>query len=157
MCIVIDMNVFPNVFYAKNPEHAEYVPVHRLITEGKGFMVMGGTHYMEELKAAGKYLALVAELSKKGRVKQLIASEVDKHEQKVKRILQGSHCDDCHLIAIVRASGCRLICSNDKRADKYLKSKKCYLAKQKIPNIYRKRIHRHLLTDENIPPISNSL
>lgn len=155
MCIVIDLNVFAPVFNPQHLEHSEYIHVNHWITKGKGFIVFGGTHYLKELKAISRYLSFITELSRRGRVRKLVDELVDKEEQQVEALLKGSACDDCHLIAILRTSGCRLICSNDKRADKYLKDRRCYLPGQKVPQIYRRRAHKHLLCDRNIRDIQN--
>ena len=155
MCIVIDMNVFSSIFSPQHLEPAEYIDVYNWITKGKGFIVFGGTHYLKELKAIKSYLSLVTELSRKGRTRILADNLVDKEEDYLNSLLKGSSCDDCHLIAIIRVSRCRLICSNDKRADKYLKDRKYYLKGQKIPHIYRKKSHKHLLCDNNICDIKN--
>ena len=42
----------------------------------------------------------------------------------VEKAIADKDCDDHHIIAIVRISGCRLICSNDKRADRYIKDRR---------------------------------
>lgn len=155
MCIVIDMNVLPIILNAKHNDHNKYIDVHKWVTRGKGFIVFGGTHYINELRALGSYLGIISELQRKGRTRRLIDELVDKEELRVARLLKGSGCDDCHLIAIIRTSGCRLICSNDKRADKYLKNPKYYLKRQKPPHIYRDKTHKHLLCDKNICDIKN--
>lgn len=155
MCIVIDMNVLPSILNAKAVDHYKYIDVYKWVFEGKGFIVFGGTHYIRELRALGSYLGIISELQRKGRTRRVIDELVDKEEVRVAKLLKGSGCDDCHLIAIIRTSGCRLICSNDKRADKYLKSRKCYLKGQRPPHIYRDKNHKHLLCDKNICAIKN--
>jgi hypothetical protein len=127
MCVVIDMNVLCCVFQASNPQHQDFSPVKIWVTQGNGFIVFGGTHYKEELRKAKSYFGLFLELSKQGKVKQVNHELVDEHERQVEAILGHPDCDDAHLIAIIRVSGCRLICSNDRRADKHLKNRKCYL------------------------------
>ena len=87
---------------------------------------------MDELRQAKAYYGVMAELSRKGRVKKVRDDIVDREYTLVEALLQRSKCDDCHLIAIIRVSGCRLICSNDHRADEYLKNPRCY-AKGEAP------------------------
>lgn len=155
MCIVIDINVFPIVFDSRHKEHSKFIDVYRWITTGRGFIVFGGTHYLNELKGVCSYLRFITELERSGRTRRLIDNLVDKEERLVEKLVSSSSCDDCHLIAIIRVSGCRLICSNDRRADKYLKNGKYYLKGQKVPHIYRDNTHKRLLCNENICHIKN--
>lgn len=155
MCIVIDINVFGCVFNPKDSQHAEYLPVKKWVTEGEGFLVIGGTRYLTELQNARKYFGVMVELSRKGRVKKVRCDLVDKDHSEVETLLRGSKCDDCHLIAIIRVSRCRVICSNDRRADEYLKNPKCYPKGQKPPSIYRYKAHQPLLCRKNIVHIQH--
>lgn len=155
MCIVIDINVFPIVFDSRHKEHSKFIDLFRWITTGRGFIVFGGTHYLKELKGIRSYLRFITELDRSGRTRRLIDELVDKEEKLVQKIINSNDCDDCHLIAIVRVSGCRLICSNDRRADKYLKNGKYYPKQQKAPHIYRDNSHKRLLCNKNICDIKN--
>lgn len=157
MCIVIDTNVFGSVFDPNNAQHLEYHPVNKWVTEREGFMVLGGTRYIEELRQAKWYLGVLTELSRKGRVKRVRDDIVDRDYVVVEELLKGSRCDDCHLIAVIRVSGCRLICSNDRRADQYLKNPKLYPKAKglKPPSIYRYKKHSSLLCRKNIVSIRN--
>jgi hypothetical protein len=155
MCLVVDANVFSAVFNADASGHAEFAPVLAWVTTGPGFLVYGGTKYNSELSKAKHYLGIFIELRKKGRAKEVKRSLVDAHERVVKKIVNSSKCDDFHIIAIFRVSGCRLFCSNDQRADCYIKNPKLYLKRQKPPLIYRARAHKRLLNANNIVEIKN--
>ena len=155
MCIVIDTNVFSSVFHDTSPDHQEYKPVKDWITTGRGFLVYGGSKYKKELKNARKYLAIFGELQKQGKVKQVDHSLVDQHQRKVERIICDKNCDDTHLIAIFRVSSCCLLCSNDKRGDRFIKNRSLYLQHQKPPSIYRSKKHRRLLCDRHIVNIQH--
>lgn len=154
MCIVIDTNVLSCVFSLDSCYHKEYQSVYMWIINGEGFIVCGGTTYWNEIKKARKYLGVLAELKKKGKLKDIKQEVVDNQQTMVKGILP-SDCDDSHLIAIFRASGCRLLCSNDHRVDIYIKNKKYYLKKQRLPKIYRNKKHAHLLCKKNIVTLQN--
>jgi len=154
MCIVIDANVFGSVFSSKACDHAEYKPVKDWVTEGKGFIVYGGTKYNNELRRATQYLGIFVELRKKGRVKKIADDLVDQDQAVVEASVRGTEggtdFDDGHIVAIFRVSGCRLLCSNDARLDRYIKNRSLYLRKQRPPSIYRGKKHRRLLCDKNI-------
>ena len=155
MCLVVDANVFSSVFKPDSCNHAEFADVLRWITVGRGFLVYGGTKYNNELKNAKHYLGVFSELKKKGKAKEVNRILVDEHEEVVKNLVGHKKCDDFHIIAIFRVSGCLVFCSNDARADCYIKDKKLYEKGQCPPSIYRKGTHRKLLSKHNIVQIRN--
>ena len=108
MCLVVDANVFSSVFRPGSCNHAEFAPVLSWITAGPGFLVYGGTTYNNELKRARFYLGVFLELKKKGKAKEVNRGLVDKHEKIVKGLAGHTKCDDFHIIAIFRVSGCVL-------------------------------------------------
>jgi hypothetical protein len=155
MCLIVDTNVFHSVFRTDACDHADFAPVLDWIMNGPGFLVYGGTKYNEELKRAPRYLSIFIELKKQRRVKEVKGVLVDKQEQIVRHLVDSDKCDDFHIIAIFRVSGCILFCSNDARADCFIKDKRLYEKGQKPPSIYRKRTHRKLLIPANIITIRN--
>lgn len=157
MCIIIDVNVFGAVFDKDNAQHADFSPVKIWVTKKKGFLVFGGAKYIDELERATRYHKILVELKKMGRVKQIKRDVVDADNALVDEMLAGTDCDDSHLIALVRVSGCRLICSNDISADRYLKKRKLYPKEKglKPPSIYRSKKHKKLLCQKNIVILKN--
>jgi len=155
MCLVVDANVFSSVFRCDSCQHVDFAPVLRWITTGPGFLVYGGTKYNDELRNAKRYLGVFIELKNKGRAKEVNRTLVDQHEQLVKNLLGQNKCDDFHIIAIFRVSGCALFCSNDARADCYIKDRRLYEKGQHPPSIYRNKSHRTLLNPHNIVQIRN--
>ncbi len=157
MCVVIDTNVWSSVFRTDAVPHAEYRPVLKWITKGRGFVVYGGTKYATELSRAPRYLAIFVELRKKGRARLVKHAEVDAAATRVEQQANNARCNDAHLIAIFCVSGCRVLCSNDQRSDEFIKAKGFYPAGQKPPSIYRSAEHRHLLCNRNIVRIRNEI
>lgn len=157
MCIVIDTNVWSCVFSPDDVNHADFAPVLTWITEGPGFVVYGGSKYQEELRNAVRYRGIFIELKKKGHAKVINHTMVDAHAEEVERAANTPRCNDAHLIAIFRVSGCRLLCSNDQRSDQFIKNKAYYLTGQKPPLIYRSRQHRHLLCQRNVVRVRNEI
>lgn len=155
MCLVLDANVFAPVFRKDSLEHERFAAVLDWITTGPGFLVYGGTKYHKELRSAGRYLAVFIELKKKGKAKEVNQRLVDQHEKIVKDLVQDNKCDDFHIIAIFRASGCLLFCSDDSRADCYIKNKRLYEKGQHPPSIYRNETHRRLLNRSKIVEVRN--
>jgi len=157
MCLVLDPSVFSAVFNSKDRNHIEFQPVNKWITEKSGFLVYGGTKYKKELKNCPRYYGIFNELRKKGKVKIVNHTMVDDHQAKVNALLSsGDICNDTHIIAIFRVSRCRLFCSKDAKADKYITNSNLYLRNQKPPKIYRYKKHcKQLLCAHYIVLIKN--
>ena len=157
MCIIIDMNVMCKVFPLSGCTQPDHEPVRSWVTTGIGSIVYGGSKYCSELKTAKRYFQLMIELHKQGRVRRIDDAAVDTEQAIVEQLICDKRCDDPHLIAIVRASGCRLLCSDDKRADKYIKDVTLYPKPQHPPLIYRSRKHRHLLSKRYVVQLRNTI
>lgn len=146
MCVVIDVCAFNDVF---KKESETFIPVRKWLFKGKGRMVFGGSTYERELKKMAQYIPIIAELRRAGKVVIIDRDAVDESEDRVRRMEPNPDFDDQHLVAIVDESGCRVICTLDARADRYLCQARFYLKSRK-PKIYRQSSHSHLLCDKNI-------
>ena len=111
-------------------------------------MVFGGTKYANELSMMRKYIALIQELTRQRKVVVLDKQRVDDAEHLIKEMEADPDFDDPHLVAIVKISGCKVVCSLDARADRFIQAREFYGARG--PSIYRSRDHGHLLRDCNI-------
>jgi hypothetical protein len=140
------------VFDVKNGRHFDFVPVRQFLADKRGFMVMGGTQYRNELAEAGRYLALIIELKKNGEllVRTVPDETVDKVAAIVRRLCPDRDFDDPHLVALVRVSKCRLLCTLDKRAMPYLKKRKLYDKGRDRPSIYSNASNAELLEDRRL-------
>ena len=149
MCIVLDTNTLPLVFNTECADHSEFAPVMRWVSKGKGFLVYGGTKYKKELKKMSRYLKLVRLLRDAHKAYEIDRSEVDKHARNITVMTRGTRCNDQHLIAILAVSGCMLLCSQDSRADEFVKDSRFY--QNKRPRIYRRAAQaKQLLSDKFI-------
>ena len=147
MCIVIDTNCLNSVFNSKSANHDEFKPVLDWIMSGIGKVVIGGKRYREELSE--KYLDLISELDKVGKVVKIVDSEVNRCEGIVtKHFEPTSKFDDQHIVALLLSSGCKLICSLDARATEYFKLKGLVSGKNS-PKIYKCAKHQSLLCKLN--------
>lgn len=151
MCAIIDTNVM-NLF--ANPKNADFQPVRNWILKGKGKIVYGGSTYLMELSKVSQFLKLLENLKKSNKTVILDKEQVDAIEETIIQLAKGlkvsTDFDDPHLIAIVCASGCKVICTHDKRADKHLKNAELYVNYAKPPSIYKNPTHSHLLCSDNI-------
>ena len=155
MCLVLDSNILHNVFDVNSKDHSSFKPVLNWLYKNKRTcLVYGGTKYKSELKRNSKYLSYISELKRNKKVKEVKDRLVDIEEKRVKDYVNSEQFDDPHIVAIFRVSHCKVLVSNDKRADKYLKMKSLYETGRK-PSIYRNENHEHLLNEDNIVNIKN--
>ncbi len=153
MCLVLDANVFGAFFDTNNRNHKNFQPALNWVVYGKGKLVYGGTKYKSEMKSAEKYIRFFASLQRAGKIVLLCDADVDAHEVELSKLEPNKDFDDPHLIAIVLASGCNIICTNDKRALPYLKRTEFYKGKVKKPKIYQSLRNVSLLADKYIASI----
>jgi hypothetical protein len=153
--ILIDINTIAPVFDEQNTLHHGFAPVRAWILDGPGRFVFGGTKYKNELRNAYRFLRLVRQLKDARRACEIRQDLVDQREREVIAQTEGTDCDDQHLIAILDVSGCLLFCSNDKRADKFIKDQRWYSKGRKRPSIYRSVKHRDLLSNKFLVELKN--
>jgi hypothetical protein len=90
------------------------------IYEGNGRMIYGGTKYNQEL-VAWKMLGLVKELDTRRETVHIANAAVDAIATSLKNKITETKFNDEHIVALVIASRCRVVCTNDKSAISYLK------------------------------------
>ena len=145
MCVIIDADVLSRVFSKANVEHHEFEPVLKWIMEGPGRVVYGGTKYREHLLNSPRYLALFTELSRLNKVCAQKTATVDLETEAVLALEADPDFDDPHIVAILRVSGCRLVCTDDKRSHKFLHDAKFYRDRAHRPSIYSSSANADLL------------
>lgn len=131
MAIVIDVNCLARVFNSSNVEHAEFIAVRAFVETGVGRVIYGGTDYKRELSEARKYLVIITELRKSGRAILIRDDVVDEIAKMVTKGTVGTDCDDPHIIALLAASNCALLCSVDKRSYRFVRDR-CFYAKKNV-------------------------
>ena len=143
--LIIDTNVLSCVFDPKNARHGQYREVLSFITRNRGVLAAGGTKYLKELGAIPAILKLFNQLRSSGQVRVFSAYDVDLEERRVAALAPPPGCDDQHIIALVCVSKARVVASDDRRADRYLRDRKLYSSGVRRPSIYRSARHRRLL------------
>ena len=114
-------------------------------------MIYGGSKYLAELGEVRRILRLVGELHRKGRVQILSRTHVDELAGEAKQIIPDEEFDDEHIVAIVIASRCRVVCTDDKDAMSYLKRRELYTKYElKRPKIYCEARNHDLCCSENV-------
>lgn len=153
MCIVIDVNAFASVFEKSASDHADFAPVLRWIQSGCGKLIYGGTTYFKELKYSRKYVGFIVELHRAGKAIDIHSSIVDREEKRLRKLVKDADFDDPHIVAIVIASMCRLVCTKDKRSHQHLLNKRLYPSRVRVPKIYSGSQNATLLVPKNVAEI----
>lgn len=146
MCIVIDINCLVPVFVEACKKHKEFGAVKSWIEEGNGFLVYGGSRYRSELHRAFRFLRLIRQMRDGGKAFSIRDSVVDELEAIVKLKTQGTHCDDQHVIALLGAAKCTLLCSEDTRSFPFVKNRSLYPNGMPKVKIYSSKRNIDLLT-----------
>jgi len=153
---VLDANSFHRVFDPNNVGYPDFAPLRNwLYDHPRTSLVIGGTHYRDEIAKLRKYFGKLVELKRARKLSEILDDVVDTEETRVKKAAQKNKCNDPHLIALLCASGCRIFASHDKRADPFIKMKCLYQSGQHRPSIYRDAKHASLLCNENIVALRN--
>lgn len=134
------------VFDSSNTNHEEFKPVKEWLFEGKGKIIYGGTKYIKENL---KYSRLFGELRKIGKAIYISNNLVDDEEDQVSKTIEHVDFDDQHLVALLRVSKCKLICSLDSRAYPFFRHNSFFSPANKKPKIYSRTRNKTLLCDSN--------
>ena len=111
MCLIIDANLAFRIFTSA-PEN-DFRPVFEWLhaSDKDGCLVFGG-RLSKELSNRAESLRYVRALLQAGRAYQIPDATLQSEERKV--IFSGlCQSDDPHVVALARASGARILCSND--------------------------------------------
>lgn len=152
MCIIADPPTFIPIFKNTDPEYEKFSAVREWVQNGRGKFIMGGTTYQNELFAVRSILKILTELERRGKVKRTDTMTVDSEEAIVKELEPTQDFDDPHLVALVRASGCKVICIRDPRSHRFLRMAKFYKSKKDRPKLYTREKNINLLCNNNIAP-----
>jgi hypothetical protein len=150
MAIIIDTNCFANVFSRNSANHEEYKPVLDWIVKGKGFIVYGGTKYMQELRKTPKYLPIIRLLKDVGKVFVGNSENIDRLQAEIEVNKVDEDFDDPHLPAIVIDTKCRIICSEDKRSIPFVRDRDLYPNGFYVPVYYTGFRNKDILCDNYI-------
>lgn len=146
MRLLIDSNIFHKFFDTSHKEHPSYERVYRCLFECKGKMYSGGSTFEKEIRDhLKKYRRILVELSRRGKLEILPTIEVDKETKRIKQLDNDTDFDDPHIIACVILGKIQVVCTDDSRADRFIKDSKFYPKHFRIPSIYRTSAHKHLV------------
>jgi hypothetical protein len=136
MSVVVDVNSISSVFSEGDENHKDFLPVFDYITNGGGAMVAGGEKYKRELFTLRRYNKIFLELRRQNRLVYIDDDVVNTIENHVIEKTAGTNCNDQHIIALLSASSCGILCTKDIRMHKYVKNKSLYPKNSRKVRIY---------------------
>lgn len=157
MCIIVDSCVLPSVFRSSEKNHKNFKAVCDWIVTGDGTLVFGGTKFKKEITEHHLwFLKFLRLLKEQGKAFEADEKKVDARQKIVEKLENNPDFDDQHLVALIGVTGCKLICTVDKRAFKFLQDSSLYPKKIKPPLIYQnEKSHATLLCKANIGKCCN--
>lgn len=156
MPIVIDSNTFAMVFDPNNALHSEFVAVKDWITRGDGFLLFGGTKFMKEMGQSPSRLRVIRRLKERGEAIEIETAIVDKLEEIIIKKTRQTKCNDQHIIALLAAARCHLLCSLDTESFPFIKEKTLYPRGMNQVRIYSSSKNKKLLKPAKKTKILNS-
>lgn len=145
MSIVVDVNAFPSVFDPSNEDHAEFSPVKSWIERGEGFLLYGGTKFKAELLQSHRRVKLIRLMRDAGLAVEIDGAVVDQLEAEIKAKVSSDDCNDPHIIALLVAARCGLLCSQDKESYPFIKNRALYPRGAPRVRIYTGKRNANLL------------
>lgn len=133
------------VFNESNERHADFAAVKDWIDSRNGVVVYGGTKYKEELAETVRFMRLLRLLRDAGKAITIVDKVVDDIESTVQNLTENTDCDDQHIIALLGAARCPLLCSVDNRSFPFVKDKALYPKGTPPVRIYTALRNRNLL------------
>lgn len=152
---MIDTNTLAMVFSSDNSRHAEFACIKTWITDGDGLLIYGGKKYKEELQLAPRYMKLIRILRDSGKAATICDDSVNRLEEEVQKMTTGTDCDDQHIVALLGASRCSLLCSTDARSFPFIKDRSLYPKNTPSVKIYTSVRNKKLLKKYDASKLTN--
>jgi len=144
MCVIIDADVASRVFAV--PCEDDFAPLWEWIDRRSGKLVFGGKNGVE-LKRLGKVKGRLMQMWRAGQALQVLTTRIDAEKTVVTR-LGICRSNDPHVIALARASGARILCTNDQNLETDFKNRT--LVPSPRGKVYKTARHERLLGHNSI-------
>ncbi len=160
MCVVIDLNRISTVFNPQNSESGNFKKLKNWIVQGPGFIIFGGTRYLDELEAGPINLINNLKDYRRESVVRLKRNLVDKEQTRISNEytecfnLENPKKDgDPHIVAICLVSKCRILCTEDRKCMNAIES----IYTKNRPKFYSSDQNADLIRSENIVRIPKNV
>jgi PIN domain len=139
MCVIVDANLASQVF--AEPPAEDFSPVMEWVLE-KGGMVAVGGRLAAELERVSQPRRFILSLLRSGRARRVPDEEIVAEELALQ---ENGLCisNDCHVLALVRLSGARTVCTLDRALQQDVRNAR--LVANPRGSVYQRREHAHLL------------
>lgn len=136
MCLIIDADVSASL----QPPSTNAQPIVNAIEQRRVRLVVGGrnTEELYRTRAVGRW---IAGLIRANLARTVPTEDIEKEERTLPR-LGKCKSNDSHVIALARASGARLLFSEDKNLARDFKNREFL---DPTGSVYKRRAHAHLL------------
>ena len=134
--VILDTNCFSHVFNRNDKRHPDFSDFMDWLCSGPGYLVYGGSKYLEELSSAKHYLKIFQLLNQYNKAVAYDNISIDKEMDRIIKMVDNPKFDDPHLAAIVIITKSLVICTGDTRSIPFLSRKDIYNGKVKCPKFY---------------------
>ena len=146
MCVIIDADVAARVFAV--PPEDDFAPLWKWIEHKSGKIVFGFAGKLGvEWKKLAKAKRRLLQMWRAGQALQVPATRIEAEENAVTK-LAICKSNDPHVIALARASGARILCTNDQNLETDFKNGE--LVPSPRGKIYKTANHKRLLGHNRI-------
>ena len=140
VCAIVDANVAGRFF--SRPPDPELLPLWKWIDDGKSILVVGG-RLRDELEAIGRAAEQIRIWAQAGLVGFVAPERKSRPRPQASRGTGLCVSDDEHVIALARASGARLLCSEDQLLHADFRNRDLISGPRGA--VYQNATHAHLL------------
>lgn len=137
MCIILDANISHHF----DPPSSDAKPIIAWLDSGAGILAIGGKNTIE-LTSNHKMRRWLRTLLQAGRAYITPSKKIEQAETEIKS-LRECRSNDAHIIALARASGARLLYSNDRNLHVDFTNPR--LLNRPRGKVYQSVTHKHLL------------
>lgn len=145
MCIIVDINAFPDVFVPSSVGYPHFSHVGKHIRSGKSRLIIGGTKFLGELK----YLVILNELKNADQLRIADKSIVDALQVEIERRIYDPAFNDQHIVALSCVTRTKLVVTKDVNLQRHLRAREFYNSGIARPNIYNERSPTSLIPPGN--------
>lgn len=148
--VLLDTNCFAHVFNRNDKKHDEFEDFLNWLCCGPGYLVYGGSKYINELKNAERYRKVFSILNSYNKAIVFNTVTVDNEQERIIHLVNDPDFDDPHLPAILIVAKCNVVCSVDSRCFPFLSRKDVYAGKVKCPKFYTGKRCSRLLSSHYV-------